>query len=233
MSGILYGVGAGPGDPELLTIKALHVLQAVDLIVIIDSGSSSSLNACVKYFNLADKVHSIAIPMTKNQSVLDKAYIDAFEHCRRYLDQGMSVAHLVLGDISLYASFTKLLRLAQEQSYSVEIIPGITSASAGAAKAQVSLAKGDEELRFVSALNKEKIDDALASNGNIVFYKAKRNFLYLLEKLKELDLLDQAYVFEKLGMPGEKLSFHLDQISAPQSYFTSVFVRTYKPREDK
>ena len=233
MSGILFGVSAGPGDPELLTIKALHVLQSVDVVVIIDSGSSSSLNACVKYFNLADKVHTIAIPMTKDQSVLDNAYIDAFEQCRKYLDQGMSVAHLVLGDVSLYASFAKLVHLAHEQSYPVEIIPGVTSASAGAAKAQVSLAKGDEELRFVSALNKENIDNALASDANIVFYKVKRNFMYLVEKLKELDLLDQAYVFERIGMPDEKLSFHLNQIPAPQSYFTSVFVRTYKSEEDK
>ncbi len=224
MAGILIGVGAGPGDPNLLTLKGLQTLEDADIIVIADSGSKSALDSIISQFSFEDKLVRVEVPMTKDEEVLRQAWDEGFALIKSYLENEQVVAQLVLGDASLYASFTPSLLLAKEAGYEVRIVPGIMTASAAAATTLTPLAIKDEVLHFVPALSTDLIDSALSSDANIVFYKAKRNFEYIVSALKKLGRIDEAYLVEKLGMPGERVSMDLTNAEPPSSYFTTIFV---------
>ncbi|MDO5043901.1 MAG: precorrin-2 C(20)-methyltransferase [Coriobacteriia bacterium] len=225
MRAVLYGIGAGPGDPDLITLRGYQILQDADLILLADSGSKSVLDPFIAQFDLDDKVLRVDVPMTQDQDILDEAHEEMFETIKTYLDNDQIVAHLVLGDPSLYSSFSYIQKRALEAEYEVRVIPGIVAPSAGAALAQLSLAQSEEELHFVPALDQGQIAKALERKANIVFFKAKKHFNIIVEELKKRDLLKQSYLVEKVGMPGERLSKDLLNTEAPSSYFTTIFVR--------
>jgi len=132
MSGHLYGIGVGPGDPELLTIKAAKVLGRVDLILAASStknDDSLALDIARPHLKPDARVIRLGFPMSRNEDTLQSAWEENARLVLNELEQGHDAAFLTLGDPLLYSTFAYLLRtlrsLAPEQA--VTIIPGITS----------------------------------------------------------------------------------------------------------
>ena len=138
MSGHLYGIGVGPGDPELLTIKAANVLGRVDLILAASStrnDDSLALDIARPHLKQGTRVIRLGFPMSRDEDTLQSAWVENARLVLKELEAGHDAAFITLGDPLLYSTFAYLLRtlrtLAPDQE--VTVVPGITSFQAVAA----------------------------------------------------------------------------------------------------
>ena len=203
--GKFYGVGVGPGDPQLLTLQAVNVLQMVDLVAIPKSKMERESVA----WDIA-KIHcpsnvrlvELEMPMTSDKQVLAKAWRDGAQTLLVELKQGKSVAFITLGDPSLYSTYSYLLNILQEElpQESIATVPGITAMSAAAAKINLPLATGDEPLLILPST-----DDVgqFLDFPNLVLMKVSRRLPEILTLLEERER--KAVLLTRLGQPGEKI----------------------------
>ena len=136
MRGIAYGVGVGPGDPELMTQKAIHLIRENDVIAVPGQDAKASVAygiAAAMVPELAQKeLVPVPMPMTRDKERLRKAHVEGARLIESYLNRGKNVVYLTLGDPSIYGSFSYLQRLLLADGYPVETVPGVPSFSAAA-----------------------------------------------------------------------------------------------------
>jgi precorrin-2/cobalt-factor-2 C20-methyltransferase len=148
-TGCAYGVGVGPGDPELITLKAVRILQEADVIAC----SGKRPEECAAYRIAVKTVPeimkkemvSISVPMTYDRLVQDKEHTESADRIAAYLEAGKDVAFLILGDPTIYSSFSYYRRILDEKGYRTEIISGVPSFCAAAAKLNISLVEWQEQ----------------------------------------------------------------------------------------
>lgn len=236
--GIFYGVGVGPGDPELMTLKAVSVLKSVPVLAVprsTDGKSESSLALSIveRSVGLRDKeLLDLPFPMTKDAQALVKARQEAASRVVDKLSSGLDVAFITLGDALLYSTFSYLVPLVREMMSNVDIrvVPGITSISAAAAALVLPLAEADEQVRIMPAsYAMDEAGDALDGSGTIVFMKVNRVFDRLRETLREKGLLENAILVSRAGWPDEEIIEDLNSIGDSSStrldYFSIVIVK--------
>ena len=190
--GKLFGIGVGPGDTELLTIKADKILRNVDVICCPRSAESkSSLALSIVQPVLNERTNDYEIidplfPMIEDKSTL-KAYWDkAAEIITKKLDQGYDVAFITLGDPSIYSTFSYIAKRLFEFNYDIEIIPGITSFTGCSAAAGISLAEKDEIIVIVPKVD-ERLDRIMEYGDTFIIMKTSRHS----ENLEEIVNKDQ------------------------------------------
>ncbi|MEK6791801.1 MAG: precorrin-2 C(20)-methyltransferase [Deltaproteobacteria bacterium] len=232
--GIFYGVGVGPGDPELITLKAVSVLKAVPVLAVprsADSEASLALSIVEKVVGLKDKeLLDLSFPMTKDSGVLHKARQQAAEKVVERLSSGLDVAFLTLGDALLYSTFSYLVPLVRERMSNVEVrvVPGVTSISAATAALVLPLAEADEQVRIMPAsYAMNEATEALDGQGTVVFMKVNKVFDKLKALLREKRLLGNAALVSRAGWPDEEIIEDLNTIADSQrlDYFSIVIVR--------
>ena len=207
-TGTLYGIGVGPGDPELITLKALKVLQQAPHIFASCSTKNTyslALNIVRSHLNGAGLEH-LPFPMTRDPEVLHQAWEDNARRVMEVLRTGQDAAFITLGDPLTYSTFGYLLktlkRLAPEAR--VVTIPGITSYNAAAALAGMPLSEGEESVYVVSgALGGAKLRQVIDRADNIVMLKTYRQFDDIYNTLEDLNLLDCAICISRVGLEGE------------------------------
>ena len=172
--GILYGLGVGPGDPELLTVKAARILREADVIAVPDKGSGekTALNIVKDYVEGKPLLPCIT-PMVRDQQVLDAAHDEIADRICALLDEGKTVAFITLGDPTVYATYLYIHRRVLERGYEAVLVPGVPSFCAVAARLNTSLCERSERLLIVPASHKD-VDDCLEVDANLVFMKAGR-----------------------------------------------------------
>jgi len=147
--GFFYAVGVGSGDPELMTFKAVEVIRLCEWIAYADSGGNESVALKISGQYIAGKSRlSCPMPMTTDPERLRRAHEEAAGKIAGILDAGKSVAFLVLGDPSIYATVMYVHRILSGKGYDTAIIPGIASFCAVAAAINQPLCLGDEELHI-------------------------------------------------------------------------------------
>lgn len=219
MTGILYGVGVGPGDPELITLKAVRILQEADVVAVPVSGGKKQLALKIASSYVKGKpLLYVDLPMISAEKELGRCHDAAFDQIARELDQGHAVAFLTLGDPSLYSTFIYLQRRAQQAGYPVQVVPGVPSFCAVAARTQVPLAEGSEVLTILPV----PYETGPFPPGNLVLMKVGRHFNRLCQALG--DRLDRAVLVEKCGLPGERVLNPGDG-EQPSSYFSTMIVK--------
>lgn len=229
--GILYGVGTGPGDPELLTLKAVKVLSVVDRVYAARSSKNAhsvSHGIVRPHLRQGVDVQSLPFPMTRDQEVLDKAWTANAQRVLDDLRQGLNVAFLTLGDPMTYSTFGYLWRTLREldPEAPVEVVPGITSYCAAAAASGTILAEAEETLAVVSgAKGGETLRQAARVADSVVVLKAYKEFADIQQSLEELGMLEHSVLVSNCGQAGERIaqdcSFNGDR---PQ-YFSLVLAR--------
>ena len=143
MKGEFYGIGVGPGSPDLLTIRATQVLQMVDVVCVPRSSAENELVAlhiAKPYIPQATEIVEISTPMTRDKAVLEAEWQRGAEKIAAYLQDGKKVAFITIGDAMLFSTYTYLLKRVQALApeAAVESIPGITSFAAAAAHLNVA-----------------------------------------------------------------------------------------------
>ncbi len=228
MAGKLYGVGVGPGDPRLMTLKAKDVIEAADVIAVPVAAAgekSTALSIASQAADLSGK-QLMEVVFSMERSALKREIYrkKAAETIRTALDKGLDVAMVVLGDISIYSTYMYVYRYLKDCGYATEMIPGIPSFCAGAAAAQIPLVEGNEQLMVISSLkNRHVLKDALEHSENVVVMKAGSGMNYLPELLEEEGLSDKTVVLGNVGLPGEYVGPPDKDI--PYGYFTTLIVK--------
>lgn len=230
MKGKLYGVGVGPGDPELLTIKAKRILEQVDCIAVPKSSEgkeSLALTIAKGAVELNKEIVELVFPMSFEAKLLEDSWDKAVEGIKSKLDEGKDVAFLTLGDPTVYSTYMYIHKILDRKGYSTEIIPGITSFCASAARAGISLGENRETIAVVpSAYDCEELDSILDTFDNVILMKVSKKISLLQEKLMENGLENNAVLVSKCGLEGEMVEFDLDNIDEEKlSYFSTVIVK--------
>jgi len=225
--GTLYGIGVGPGDPELLTLKAVRVLGDVDRIFAAASSKNTySVSYDIVRPHLKDDVvvETLSFPMTKDKDTLADAWTKNAEQVLAAMKRGENVAFLTLGDPLTYSTFGYLLKTLRKlnSDVPVEIIPGITSYNAAAAASETILVEAEESLTVVSgALGGDRVRRAAHNSDTLVVLKAYRHFGDITKALEEENMLKNAVLVSRCSMEGEQVVRDLTPEMAPK-YFSLV-----------
>ncbi len=233
--GKLYGVGTGPGRPELMTVLAVETIKKCPVIAV----PTAQRESAASYRTAAAMIPEISerycltldTPMTKNLKKLDEAYHKSAETVIERLDRGDDVAYLVLGDPAVYSTYIYIHRIVSAAGYDTEIISGVTSFCAAAAALGDSLVDRSEQLHIIPSSYDTK--EALKLPGTKILMKTASRMKELKNELKaELDSCGDtdinAAMVENCGMPDERIYKNLDDIPKEAGYFSTIIVSGHK-----
>jgi precorrin-2/cobalt-factor-2 C20-methyltransferase len=224
--GMLYGLGVGPGDPELMTLKALRILRAAPVVAYpsLESGKSFARDVVARW--LAPDKHEIpiGIPMTQERAPAQGAYARAVVEIARHLDSGQDVACLCEGDPLFYGSFMYLAgRLAGH--YRIEVVPGVTSLVACAAALGHGLAARDDVLAVIPAtLDEAALAARLEGVEAAAIVKLGRHFVKVRTLLNRLGLAPHARYIERASLSNQRI-LPLDGVDPTEvPYFSMILI---------
>jgi len=224
----LYGLGIGPGDPELMTLKAHRLLQSVPVVVYPAPDTGDSLARAIAAPHLPDGLVAIVIktPMTPGKFTANDIYDHYAAEIRAHLDAGRDVAVLCEGDPFLYGSFMYVFeRLSGD--YRTEVVPGVSSLGAVAAAAKWPLVSRNQILTILPApLDEAVLERRLAETDAAAIMKVGRHLEKVKRVLKRLGLEEGAHYVERASMADEKV-LALKDVSADAAapYFSMILVR--------
>ncbi len=229
--GTLYGVGVGPGDPELITRKAERILHAVDWIFQPAGARSGAgfARRIVEPLGLPpEKFRPVSLCMSRDRGADQRAYRRLAEEIVMELDCGKSAAWITEGDPFFYSTFLHLYsELQRFPEVRIEIVPGVTSASAAAARAGVPIARLDEKVAVVpAAYGVERLPSLVEEFASVMLLKVNTVFGRLLDELAALPRPARAVYVEKVGTPDERVLEDLESLRGRElPYFSLVIVR--------
>lgn len=223
--GKLYGIGVGPGDPELLTCKAVRLIKECDIIAVPKGGSGEQTALQIATAFIQDKpILHCDMPMTRDQAVLNACHDQAADDICALLDEGKNVAFLTLGDPAVYSTYWYVHRRVQARGYTVEIVPGVPSFCAAAARLGQALCEGSQMLHIIPASH-SSTKEGLALSGNKILMKAGKSILEVRDLLEADGKLDSAALVERCSMEGERVVRDLRELDDPTGYFSVILVR--------
>ena len=225
MKGTAYGVGVGPGDPEYMTLKAIRLIKENDVIAVPGKVAKDSVAykiAAAVVPELADKeLVPIYMPMVKDRELIDAEHKKAAKLVESYLDQGRNVVYITLGDSTVYCTFSYIQHYLEADGYPVELVAGIPSFCAAAARLNTPLTEWDEPLHVLPAVH--KLEDDLALGGNYVLMKSASQMAKVKDMLRRSGRT--AVMAENCTMENEKLYRSIDEIPDDAGYFSLIIAK--------
>ena len=244
MVGKLYGVGTGPGDPELMTLKAVRVIQECDVIalpiskkeeieepVLWEMGEirEEILKRCVAYqialLNVPQMRKKPALclpmPMCKDKEELKSIHDKDADAVAGLLLKGKKVCFLTLGDPTVYSTYLYVHKRIQEMGLPVEIVSGIPSFCAVAAKHEIGLVENKEALYVIPS--SYGVEESLQLSGTKVLMKAGGQMEKVKEEIKKTK--QKFYMVENCGMPEEKIYTDIQDVPKDTSYYSLIILK--------
>ena len=203
-------VGCGPGDPELLTVKATDILRNADVIftpTAREGKPSIALAIVQQYVNATAKIVDLIFPMVKNREQAKLYWRRNAEQIAETAKMGKNVVYLTVGDPSLYSTWIYIQKeiTSRYPEINVKIIPGIPSVFAFAAQAKISLVEGDETLGIIPACyDLEKVKRTANSCDTLVFLKDGRYFGAVIDMLGSVGFSDDSMITIAQDVSGGK-----------------------------
>lgn len=225
MRGILFGTGIGPGDPELMTVKAVRLIQENDTIAVPGEEPKKSIAyqiAVQTVPELAEKeLVAIPMPMTKDAKELEENHRRGAEKIEELLDKGKNVVFLTLGDPTVYSTYLYVHRRVLGDGYDARIVSGVTSFCAAAASLSEGLVENSEELHVIPA--SYQIEEALKLPGTKVLMKAGRKMPSVKQFLQKNSC--PVVMVENCGMETEQKYYSAEEIPDQASYYSLIIVK--------
>ncbi|MGC9196275.1 MAG: precorrin-2 C(20)-methyltransferase, partial [Syntrophobacteraceae bacterium] len=209
--GTLYGIGVGPGDPELMTVKGAKVLERCSHVFVPKARSdngSIALAIAVGYLRQGCEVHELVFPMSADRGELSSHWAEAAEKVAQVLGRGEDGCFLTLGDPFLYSTYIYLVRSLRDRLPGVRVVtvPGITAFSAAASMAEFAVGEGSERVVIVPASDDlDAVREALAPGGTVILMKVGRRLAALLDLIGEAGLLERAVYVSRAGLEGQEV----------------------------
>jgi len=226
MTGTLYGIGVGPGDPELITLKAHRILQSAPVLAFPAPETGDSLARQIVAPHLTDDKEEIAIrmPLSAPKFPDDTVYGEAAAQLERHLANGRDVAVLCEGDPFFYGSFMYLFARMAE-NHAVEVIPGVSSPMACAAVLGAPLAAQNDVLTILPApLPSDELEARLQTTDAAAIIKLGRHFERIRTLIEQLNLTDRARYIERATMKAERVVPLADVEPDSSPYFSMILV---------
>jgi precorrin-2/cobalt-factor-2 C20-methyltransferase len=238
MTGKLYVLGVGPGDPELLTLKAARILNGISCICVPkgrEGGSSLALSIVKRAVNIDGKeIIEAHFPMRKTKKQdsdlceLDTKWNETVQTVLSRLNRGIDMAFITIGDPTIYSTFfylyDKLLELNPELS--IEIIPGVSSINTAAARAGLSLGLADEKIAILPATYMDDLKETLKKFDTVVLMKVHGVFNSVRNILNDMNLADNAVYISRAGMDDEKIFRDIKNIKLEDlNYFSLLIIK--------
>lgn len=223
-----YGIGVGPGDSSLLTLKAVETLKNIDILVTPNGkkgGESIAFNIVKEYLNPSIEIKERHFPMISNEEELNKAWDDIAEEIEVDVKGGKKVGFITLGDPMVYSTYIYLLKRLID-SVEVETIPGIASFLNIASSQNYPLVEGENPLIIVPCtMEEERLDEILKNNSSLVLMKVYKNFKKVIDKIKKNNLEKYAVLVSNSSQDGEKVYKNITEISEDEiSYFSTILI---------
>ena len=231
MNGILYGVGVGPGAPDLLTLRAVNVLRRVDVILAAASprnDGSTALDTARPHLRPNTRVESLNFPMTHEIKARLNAWREAAKTTLSILESGLNAAFLTIGDPLIYSTFGYLMQtLARLAPHiTVEVIPGITAYQAAAARTRTVLCADRESLLLLPGINRRQdLEDALEYADTAVILKAYRNLPAIHKALQSCGRAEDGIFASLVERPGETVRQGLPDPETTPPYMSLILSR--------
>jgi len=229
--GKLFGIGVGPGDSELLTIKAAKILNEIQVICSPRSAQNKESIALSIVNPIIEKRKDLkeltilepVFPMTEDSLTLEKHWDMASKSIAKFLNGGLNVAFITLGDPSIYSTFSYVQKRL-ENSYSIEIIPGISSFSACAASIKKPLVEKDDVLIVIPKI-KENLNILMENGDTIALMKTSRNKKELENKINHQRREKEIFSVENCTMENEKI---IHGFSEDKPYLSTTIIKFKK-----
>lgn len=229
MRGILYGIGVGPGEPELMTLKALNIIKKSDVIVL----PAAPKEECHAYrivhsiFMEIEKKEILCLPfeMTKDKKELEASHEHIYHIVSDILEQEKDVAFLTIGDPCIYSTYSYIHRKETESGGSPIIVNGVPSFCAAAAAMGITLADNREQLHIIPA--SYNIEETFGLKGTKVYMKSGKALKTLKTLLQQASFRDKFFVYSisNCGMADEKAAAGAENIDVNAGYLTIVIVK--------
>ncbi|MCI8551081.1 MAG: precorrin-2 C(20)-methyltransferase [Lachnospiraceae bacterium] len=224
-NGILYGVGVGPGDPELMTLKAVRVIKESDVVVL----PSRTKEECVAYQIAKGAVEGIEgkeflylhMPMTKDKELLRKSHDEGAAQVIGRLREGKNLAFLTLGDVTVYSTYLYIHKRVKEAGFTAKLVSGVPSFCAAAARLGISLAETREQLHVIPATY--GVEEALSLPGTKILMKSGKAMRQVKEALLAADC--PVYMVENCGMEQERVFYSAKEIDEHAGYYSLLIVK--------
>ena len=229
MKGKLFGIGTGPGDPKLMTLRAKELLEKAQVIAypVRKVGEEGTALEIVKgAVDISGKeIVELLFKMDPNDDVRRKCRADSIDRLCAILESGRDVAMITLGDVAVYSTYMYLDKTVRSRGFETEIVPGIPSFCHGAALASVPLMTGTESLVVTNAAkqNYDEVRKALQFD-NVVIMKAYQSMKVIAEMMAEQNIpLENAVVVSNVGMPDEYVGPMV--LDREYGYFTTLIIK--------
>lgn len=235
MSGTLYGISVGTGDPELITVKGLKILQNSPIVAFpagIDNRLGIAQQIISTWLQPHQQILPLAFPYVRNELILQEAWNIAAHKVDCYIRQGLDIAFACLGDISFYSTFTYLAQTLQQLNSEVQIetVPGVCSPMAIASVLGIPLTVNHQRLAILPALHTvEDLNTALDWAEVVVLLKVNSVYQKVWQILQQRNLLASTWIVEKATFPEQKI--YQDLTRYPQldlAYFSIALIQTAK-----
>jgi precorrin-2/cobalt-factor-2 C20-methyltransferase len=236
--GTLYGIGIGPGDPDLVTVKGARLLGQCRHVFAPKArikAESLAHGIAGKHINPAATIHELVFPMSRDKDELRRRWDEAAQRIAEVLKSGDDACFVTLGDPFLYSTYIYMLRALRRvlPSATVETVPGVNAFSAAAAAAEFPVGEAKEPVTIVPAA--EDLGDvrrALASGGTVVLMKIGKRLKELLVVLDQHSVLDRSVLVARVGLSGQKVETNLRRLlqsGADTEYLAVILVHASDP----
>lgn len=223
--GKLIGVGVGPGDPELMTIKAVRTVRAVRTIAVVGNKEKAlGYKICRSQVEDLDTKFCLELdmPMTNDIDAMMRAVRQSADLVVKVLEAGDDVAFLTLGDPSLYCSYTYLQKFVSEMGYETAMISGVPSFCAAASLMNEELVSGTDELHVIPMTS--GTDDYLDYSGTKILMKASIGYDKTVARLKEIDDQVKISMVVNAGMENEQVYHRPEEFPEKVGYFATIII---------
>ncbi|MEE0691670.1 MAG: precorrin-2 C(20)-methyltransferase [Lachnospiraceae bacterium] len=232
MSGILYGVGVGPGDPELMTLKAVRLIRENEVIAV----PGADVRETVAYKIAVQAVPELSgkellpvyMPMTHDKKKMEENHQKGAFAMETYLKEGKNVVFLTLGDPTIYSTFTYLQKIVESHGFQTALISGITSFCAAAARINQPLVEWNQQLHVLPAVH--QLDSRLEQPGTYVLMKSGRK----MEQVKDILRASgrQTVMVENCGMENEHIYRSTEEIPDDAGYYSLIVAKEPQGKDD-
>lgn len=230
MTGTFFGIGVGPGDPELLTVKAINAIKQADVLIAPKTekkDGSVALSIAKPYLKKGIEIVYQVFPMVKDFAEDTAAWEANKAEILALLKAGKNVAFLTLGDPMFFSTYIYVYRLLEHEDVPITTIPGIPAFAAIGSQVGYPIVEGNDILTIIPATaKKEKIERAMEVADSVVLMKVYKNFDEVIGSLEQKDLAKNAILVSRAGLSDEKIIRDVPQHRGePLNYLSTILTR--------
>lgn len=234
MKGKLFGIGVGPGDSKLLTVKAVEAIQQADVILTPKTekkDNSVAYQIASPYISEKTEILPIVFQMVTDMTVVTEQWEENRKMIAEKLDEGKNVVFLTLGDPMLYSTYMYVFKALENTGYEIETIPGIPAFLGIASYMGMPVTEWEENVLIMPATaGEEKLDQALAASDNAVIMKVYKRFEMVQKLLRKHHMIKNAVLVSRAGLPDEVIERDLDSLPADYdpNYLSTIIAKRDK-----